>query len=119
MSRFARTGRDVGEVAMRKHVVAWQQSGVSQRSYCREKRLSVGSFRHFITKMESEREKIEEKKELKLVPVKVIKDEQAETVRKEKSSSLKLVISERFEIELSNDFSSEALSRLIDVLETK
>lgn len=91
------------------HVEAWTTSGMSQTEYCRQNNLSIKSFGYWKRK----RKKSNSEVTFYPVPSNAIK-----ILKKEKSSfSLRVVLDDRFKIEIGNEFSSSTLGRLVQALE--
>jgi hypothetical protein len=92
------------------HIESWQKSGLSQRDYCRSKSLALSTFAYWrgkIGKTGGEQPKF--------YPLAVLPDFTA--MHQETTSAMRLNLCEqRFQVEIPDNFSEQALKRLIFTL---
>ena len=96
----------------RAHIAAWQKSGLTRAEYCRQHNLSHHSLRYWQKKDEQPSQAA-----LTFVPVSLAISSKRVNPR-ECISSLKVEVGNRFRVEVTNDFSSATLIRLITTLES-
>ena len=93
------------------HLNAWRKSGLSRAEYCRRNNISYHALRYW----QKKRERLSSS-EITFVPVPFTGAVQNDVVRK-RISGLKVEFGNRFKIDVSDDFSSATLTRLISALE--
>lgn len=91
------------------HLRAWQTSGSSQAGYCREHGLSDKSFLYWKKRLNSAR-----------VAVSLVEVPRLEALRTvSPSRPLRLMIGNRYGIEIERGFDEQTLDRLLRVLEER
>ena len=99
------------QASWQEHIQSWEQSGLSQKAYCRAQSLGLSTFGYWRRKINHGSEDRPRFYPLTVMP-------SLEKQIKEPCGGLQLIIGEkRFLIEISNDFSEQALKRLIVTLE--
>lgn len=111
MSKDFKDRKEIGPIEKDKfwqaHVVAWEQSGVSQAEYCRRQGLSVKIFGYWKRKFQCN------ESALTFVPVSI---KPAQVTANKSIASLRLVIGSDYSVEISDGFKTETLRRLLDTL---
>ena len=92
------------------HVKALKKSGLSRAEYCRQHKLSYHALTYWQRKMPRSTETT-------LVPVPL--ERVLKTPGQSKSSGLKIYLTDRISIEVSDHFSSATLQRVLSVLESR
>jgi len=83
------------------HIDKWNESRLSIAQYCRDNKLNLKSFTYY-------KSKIKKSMQVELVPV---------PLRQFSGSSfLKLNIGSKFQIEIPNEFSSQSLKQVLNIL---
>ena len=93
------------------HLSAQKKSGLSRAAYCREHKLSYHAASYWSRKLTQP-----EQKQTNLVPVK-ISSHFLSTHAQTAGVGFKVILPSRIAIEIGNDFSPVALTRLMAVLE--
>ena len=91
-------------------IAAWQQSGMSQTGYCRSRDLKIKTFSYWLRKLR--KEKVESVKFVELPAEKLFECNQAIN----RSTDLKLVIDDRFSIEVRDGFTRDTLKEVIETI---
>lgn len=92
----------------KKHILAWQGSGLSQAAYCREHGLSVKTFGYHKRRFASD------SKEQGVVPVSAVVmplTSKASCVR-----PIKLFVRDSFTLEIEPEFCQQTLRRILEVI---
>jgi len=93
------------------HILSWQQSGLSQRSYCVSNRLALSTFSYWKRKIGKN-----QNQQTRFYPLTIQPDNIP--VKEDLRSGLRLLLSDtRYQIELENEFSSASLKKLLLILE--
>jgi len=90
------------------HIEGWQNSGLSQIDYCRQKNLIPHRFTYWKKKLSSANPS-----DLSFVPVSIAPTHLSPVSHK--LSSL-VVVADRYRIEVDGDFSSDTLTKLLRTL---
>ncbi len=90
------------------HVKAWSASGMTQAEYCRQNGLSIKSFGYWKRKQKNKATEVTFYP-VPANPLKVLNN-------RNQPYSLRLVVDDRFRIEIGNEFSSATLGRLVQTL---
>ena len=105
------------------HVEAWQDSGLTQRAYCREHQLPETQLSHWKHRLEKLRRRQGDAK--RLVPIQVIgasvtdgRPAEIEPPRRQDApdSHLTLVLGNGLRLEIGEEFNPSTLSRVLEVL---
>ena len=80
------------------HISAWEQSGTSQAGYCRMHNLSIKTFAYWRRKLRKGSETVK-LVQIPCVPVTIV--------------PIRLIIDDRFAIEVGNGFSPDTLKQLV------
>ena len=91
------------------HIKAWRKSGLSQIDYCRNNNLSRCRFTYWKCK--------EDKKSNPMTFIPVLHKPSKVTPIIDTTAPLKVLIGDRYRIEIGDGFSPETLSRLMYTLE--
>ena len=91
------------------HIEAWKQSGLSQIDYCRENNLSRHRFTYWKCKGDKKSESI------RFIPV--LPKPILSSFSIANTAPLKVIIGERYRIEIGDGFSPDTLLRLMGTLE--
>ena len=91
------------------HIEAWKQSGLSQIDYCRQKDLSRHRFTYWKCKRDRESDPI---RFVHVLPRPILSPFSIND-----TAPLKVIIGDRYRIEIGDGFSSDTLLRLIGTLE--
>ena len=89
---------------------AWNQSGKSQTGYCRSRELKIKTFSYWLRKLR--REKAESVNFVELPTEKLFSCHQAEN----RSPDLKLIVDNRFSIEVGDGFNPGTLKQVIETI---
>jgi len=92
-----------------RHIKSWEESGLTQVEYCRQNNLSRHKFTYWRCKRHRKNEPI------KFVP---LISRRAIRTPMINDSGLRLIIGDRYRIEVGERFSEEALFRLMAALES-
>ncbi|MCB2183769.1 MAG: hypothetical protein KQH63_17195 [Desulfobulbaceae bacterium] len=95
------------------HIQAWEKSGLSQNDYCRRNKLKVKSFWYWKKKFTSKTAA----GAVNFVPVPV-PSEKSQKISGSDFSGLTLFLN-NIEIQVSNDFNTTTLTRVVDALERR
>ena len=98
------------------HVEQWEQSGLSQAEYARHQGLSVTTFGYY-RRCYIHQKTEPETPSASLLPVNVVVDEPAQQLLQTSSTGITLTSPGGFRIELSSDFDSVALQKVLEILE--
>ena len=90
------------------HVEKWQNSGLTQAEYCRQNNLREKSLTYWKGKMARTSE------EIRFVPVPFVNPPPVS-----KGSAIKVLVSERYVIEVVDGFTPSTLKQIIRVLEVE
>ncbi len=90
------------------HIKAWSESGMTQAEYCRQNGLSIKSFGYWKRKHKRETTEVTFYP-VPANPLKVLDNGN-------QSFSLRLVVDDRFKIEIGDEFASATLGRLVQTL---
>ena len=96
------------EESWRRHIKSWETSGLTQAEYCKRNNLSKHGFTYWRYKRQKKNERT---RFLPVYPSPSI------TNSSKNNSGLKILIGERYRIEVEEGFSYEELHRLIAALE--
>lgn len=88
-----------------RHVEAYQESGLTQREYCRQNNISYWSFNPWKRKLESE------SSELCEIPIQTVQGLSSET------KHIEIIISEKLKVTIPESFSKSTLRDVLSVLE--
>ena len=108
---------------MRKFIKAWQRSGMAFTVYCRLFGMNPKSVEYWKRRFRSESQAetkptVKKKGKTKFVPVQPkVEPEVIKSPPPTTGSPLRLQVSNRFTIEVDDDFSSSTLQRLVSTLE--
>lgn len=91
------------------HLKAWTETELTQAEYCRQHNLSIKSFGYWKRKQKKESTGVA----FYPVPVKSVKALHTQ----KQAFALRLVVGDRFTIEVGDEFASETLERLMHTLE--
>ncbi|MBF0239395.1 MAG: hypothetical protein HQM12_16965 [SAR324 cluster bacterium] len=93
------------------HYQNWKTSGLHQKQYCLQHGLSYHSFKSWRLK-----ESRSEKSEI-LVPLQYKPSATVQSLESSSRGKICIVVKNRFEIQLEEDFSAKTLGQLLSVLE--
>lgn len=96
------------EESWTRHIKLWEGSGLTQIEYCRQNNLSKHRFTYWKWKRDRKDEPV---KFVPLYPGHAIKNQSV------KDSGLRLIIGERYKVEVGEGFSEDVLYRLMSALE--
>jgi hypothetical protein len=105
------TRRSSGKIYWAAHLKALEQSGLSRAEYCRRNHLSYHALTYWLRKGQTQ-----SNHEMALVPITLPPPTTKKNVNTS-SASLKITLSGGIGVEVGDDFSESALSRLLSVLE--
>lgn len=88
------------------HIQQWRGSGLTQKEYCRREGISLERFGAWKRRMERE----EHSGALVAVPPRIV------SAALSADSSLRLVVEERYRVEIPDAFSSDTLEKVLRVL---
>jgi hypothetical protein len=111
-NRRSRTASAERQRFWREHVHKWRESGLSMAEYCRSHGLSRDAFIYHRNKFTQKAPASQP--EFALVPVPFGSIPETDLVP---GAPLRLLIGERFRIEVSDDFSAPVLTKLVHTLE--
>lgn len=98
------------QACWQEHIQSWEQSGLSQKTYCRAQSLALSTFGYWRRKINHR-----SKDRPRFYPLAVMPSPEKQT--KAPCGGLRLIIGEkRFLVEIGNDFSEQTLKRLIVTL---
>jgi hypothetical protein len=109
--------REVKRLQWERHIRAWRESGLSQAEYCRLHQLKPHQMIYWRERIPDESSTKSPAADHSLVEV-FPHQSSKQFEPAELSASLYLIISDRFRIDIRNDFDPAALRRLILTLET-
>ena len=92
----------------RSHIKAWEESGLSQVDYCRENNLSRHRFTYWKCKGD--------KKTVSMTFVPVLSKPSNQHSIMHNTAPLKVLIGDRYRVEVGDGFSPDTLSRLMEAL---
>jgi hypothetical protein len=92
----------------KRQITLWRRSGLSKVAFCRENKISRWSFHYWKKKLQKESEEV-----VSFVKLPTI------SIDSTQSATFSVRLSDRYSVEIENNFSSEALKRLLDVLEER
>lgn len=105
--------QDRKRATWQKHIEAWQQSGLSQQSYCQENGIALATFGYWRRKL-----KRDHSEKPLFFPLVVSAGEPSASEACSYKTSLRVVLGDnRFAIEIDDSFSPAVLQRLIVTLE--
>ena len=93
----------------REHVAAWRASGLSQREYCEQHNCSRSTLGYWSWKVNAEHKRSE------FVEVCGPRERSTDP----SSAMVEIQIGERYHVRITEGFSSDALRRLLDVIEAR
>jgi hypothetical protein len=98
-----------------RHIQGWKESGISQVGYCREQGLKETAFTYWKGKLTQSSSAPSDRSAISLVPIgmKVDIDPSPKPII---SKPLVVVVDGRFRIEVSGDFESATLGKLVSTL---
>ena len=106
----ARTEQKKQACLWQEHIQSWEQSGLSQKAYCRAQSLALSTFGYWRRKISHR-----SKDRPRFYPLAVMPSPEKQA--KAPCGGLQLIIGEkRFLVEIGNDFSEQTLKRLIVTL---
>ncbi len=85
------------------HILSWEQSGTSQAGYCRTHSLSIKTFAYWLRKLRKGLETVKPV-QIPCVPVTTI--------------SIRLIIDDRFTIEVGDRFNPDTLKQLVQTIQS-
>jgi len=96
------------EESWRRHIRLWEESGLTQIEYCRQNNLSRQRFTYWKCKRDRKDE-----------PVKFVPLHTGHTIKNQslKDAGLRLIIGDKYKVEIGEGFSEEVLYRLMTALE--
>ena len=94
------------------HVKALAQSGLSRAEYCRQHKLSYHAMTYWCRRISRKKES---NSNLVPVPFHYLQNQQEQPIQE----PLRLILSEKMSIEISDNFSERTLTKLLSVLEQR
>ena len=90
-------------------IQGWKQSGISQAGYCRSQNLNLKTFSYWRRKLRQGE-----------MPVKLVQVQADEVftgrISESRPAALKLIVDDRFAIEVSDGFNPDTLGRVVETL---
>lgn len=89
-------------------ITAWEVSGLSQSSFCKQHDLVYGTFVYWRSHLKKLKADMEQPESISFFPV---------TLKSEKTASLVLRVNDQHSIELKSDFDPDLLGKVIQVIQ--
>ena len=102
-----------------KHVLSWKASGLTQQTYCEQHELNPKTFSYWLRKTRPKQVIGSGKSILPLIPINIVESENSVTpptpLSERRFSGIRLLVGAHT-IELSTDFDTHTLCRLLSLL---